>query len=191
MSRSYKPGIDWPTIRERWEAGETGSEIARTADVTRQAIGYRVAKEGWTRKATTPESTRGELASLGTVAAIGRRTDENAALVLTELQAGAHPPLAARRIGMAPETLVAWMRDNPDFGQRCVEAQLAYTRSVQSEVRDAVPRDWKAGAWLLERHPLTKDAYKGDVDKRGQGITVVINMPDRAAEPIIIEGSAE
>lgn len=188
MPRNYKPGLDWPSIRERYESGETATEIQRTADVTRQGIEQRAKREGWIRKVITPAVAHGQLTSIAAVEAMGSRTDANAKMILDELMSGAHPPLAARRVGMAPETLVAWMRDDPIFGQRCIEAQITHTRAIQGEINDAVKRDWKAGAYLLERHPLTKAEFKTDSDKGKQGITVVINLPERGTEPIIVEG---
>ena len=47
MPRLTKPGVNWDEIRARYEAGESANGIAKTVNVSKQAILGRVKRHGW------------------------------------------------------------------------------------------------------------------------------------------------
>jgi hypothetical protein len=180
MARTKTTTVDWPTIRERWQGGETASEIARTVDVTRQAIQYRARREGWDRTVKSPAVLHGAKTGAGAIEAWGRRSPENAEFILTALRAGVPEQLAVRRIGMDRKTFLAWRADEPDFDAACIEATSTWIAEKLRQIDDTGDRDWKAAAYRLERHPDTKELFHAET--RGGGtrpeINVIVNVPE-------------
>ena len=50
MTADLKPRVDWTSVRERFEAGESANSIGLDVGVTRQAIFKRAKKGAWRKQ---------------------------------------------------------------------------------------------------------------------------------------------
>lgn len=213
-----KPGVDWPEIRRRYQAGETLTAIAEDYGISRTAIRKRGRKEGWYAPGvpvparnhlggTNGTSTAQRLANPEThadrqIAIFGKRTDENAAVILHSLEQGMPLYLAAQTAGISKATLDRWRDEDEAFEAQIVAAQARWAERQVTQIDEAGKRgDWKASAHLLSKHPVSREWFgegKGNsgpaimvqvnVDRSGGGITTW--APGHEPETITIEASA-
>lgn len=174
-----KTTIAWEEIRERFKAGESFSALAKAYPVSRQAISARAGRERWRRNSDVALETWSQQAATkaSLPAALGSRSPENAQAYVECLRKGLSTRIAARRVGMAPETADKWRNDDAEFDAICQAAEHEWIARKVGEVDDAGKRDWKASWALLEQHPLTKPDFQSET-KGGGGITVIINVPE-------------
>lgn len=101
--------------------------------------------------------------------------------VLDILAAGGTIPLAARRIGMSPDNLRDWLRDDEQFRLAADAAAAEFGSGLVERIADAGKRgDWRADAHLLDRHPATRDEFGPRHAEGAQGggpILIQINAP--------------
>lgn len=88
------------------------------------------------------------------------------ALLLAAVKAGCRLPVAARLAGVSPKTVNEWVRRGRGHdGRPAIEPYVGFIRAVEqaeaeaevaamAAIRKAMPGDWRAAAWFLERtHP--------------------------------------
>src|SRR3546814_755277 len=110
-----KPGVDWPAIRQRYDAGETLTSIAKDAGVTRQGIAERAKKEGWA-KPDRPRRQQGQ--ALASIAALPEPDSDRAKMaVLEALHMGSTLKAAAARAGLTVDQLKHWRNRDETFGR--------------------------------------------------------------------------
>lgn len=189
-----KPGIDWEPIKDRFRAGETAHQIAKSVDVTAQSIAKRAKKEGWFKVPAAREDVIWELTGkelwIKDLAERDLFTPECAARMLGALKAGATFKLAAATAGVTVDTLSSWRKASPGFQKEVTEAMAQAAMKAIKQIDGAANRDWKAAERMLTFNPLTKDEVRpSDGGRQGPVIQVNIGI-DRTkggTEPPVID----
>lgn len=109
--------------------------------------------------------------------------------VIESLKAGSTFKIAAAAAGVNEGTLINWRRADPDFETACRQARAQWAQSRIENVNVAADEDWRAATWLLERHPETRDEFRGAEAAKGGGLTVVLNIPRSDAELRQVQGA--
>ena len=193
----FEGGLKPPTIAKRM--AEQGHKISRQSIDKRankegwsanpQAVKVRQAADAWRPAVTTNSATRDTLStgpsrSATQIANWGKRTPENAAEILAHVQLTGDEKLAARAVGIHPDTLKNWKDSDPDFSAQVSKAQAMFCGERVQEIRKAGERgDWKASDRLLAVNPLTKEDYGQQGQSGGTGITLNFNFPRATESP--------
>lgn len=198
MPANAKP-VPWNDIKRRYEAGEAENAIAedltaRGMKISKQAIRKRRIKEGWEinpsavkvkgaatawQRAELPPTTTGNQLAAGPsrsatqIANWGRRTPENAAIILASVEQHGNATIAAQAAGIHPDTLRRWRESDPDFAAQLDAANGKFCATHMTNVAKASDRgDWKAAERLLAVNPLTKEDWGQGQSGGSGGITV-------------------
>ena len=187
MRGQAKPGTDWTTIRAEYEEGISLRELARRHNLTHKAVQKRRDKEGWslesrhkaaaaTLPSVIPISEGGDRRPVAT-----KRSATTAERILESFHKGLPKATAAALAGIDPRTLDTWLSDDAAFAALAQEAQEAWHASKLANIDAAGDRgDWKADAYRLERHPMTREAY---AQKNTAGINLQVNLNIDRATP--------
>ena len=175
---------DWPLIRRMYTDGQSAYAIAKIEGMpTKQAIQARAKREQWNGVTAISQvipplpTTRQD-----------KVTPELVSRVLDHLRNGSTIALACAREGIADGYLRELRKEEPALDSMVRQAQSEFVSRKAREIDTAGERDWKASAWLLERHPLARDELKPRETKGdNQGLTVVINV-DRAKATVSEDG---
>ena len=82
-----------------------------------------------------------------------KRTQERTDAAVAVIRAGHSQRAAASHIGVSRATWHLWMQTET-FAEQIRAAEDEREGRLLTQIRAAVPKDWKAAAWLLERfHP--------------------------------------
>ncbi len=176
--------IPWDKIQLRWIQGESASSISKSfgGTPTRQGISKRARNECWNQLPTVSKKHR-ELSPMQ----LGRDTPRNREIILKRLAEGVPYHLAAGAIGVSRNTLLNWRNADPRLEAQCSAARNEALADCAATVFHAKEKDWKAGKYLLETAPETRDEF--GPNRRDNKLEVVINI-DRRASGVIIEGSS-
>lgn len=173
---------DWSMIKRLYTGGQTAYAISKMEGMpSKQAVMYRAKREQW-------DIAKAEVAAL--LPSVNDSVDRagKAARILERLRNGATHALAARAEGIHPETWRLWRVDDALLQDKAQEAMAQYVATTKGHIDTAAARDWKAAAWLLERHPESRDELKPRESKGdNQGLTVVLNI-DRARATVSEDG---
>lgn len=80
-----------------------------------------------------------------------KRTPVRASVILQNIAAGMTLAGAAARAGIDDNTLYRWKDNDPEFAQMVREAMASYEAKATSVIEAAMPQNWQAAAWWLER----------------------------------------
>jgi hypothetical protein len=80
-----------------------------------------------------------------------KKTREVEAKILSGISEGLPLHAAAALGGVHYDTLLQWRKEDPDFEQQVKVANSRAIETTMEMIRAAVPTDWRAGAWILER----------------------------------------
>ena len=188
-----KKKYDWDAIRARYEAGENSSVISKICGgrPTRHGIRKRALREGWLSISTDTKQAVRNLPSIQEPSfpraasnELGKRTVGNARLLLSAVERGAPPKLAADLIGLTRDQIKAWMNDDSQFAMeirsRAAQVVLGYARRIG----DA--DDWKAWKFLLERSPIAREEYGTQRAEKAQPIIILNIHRDEVVEPAVV-----
>lgn len=182
-----KPGIDWPAIRARFQAGESAHAIAKTLPVSKQGIYKRAHREGWGQVKPDPAEVHslvnarwtGELARCHSFSA------ERAAKILTALRGGATLTIASAAAGIDPKTLRSWRERSPGFSTEVDTAIGASALQNVGNIQTAANSgDWKAADRMLQVNPIAKDDFANQHGGAFGKVTVVFNINRASQEEI-------
>lgn len=193
MGRDFNPGVDWVEIKQRLEAGESQSSIAkdltaRGATISQSAISRMARKKGWldSDKASKPATVdidaplnkkRKEIIATKSVNGLSKRSEQNRAMILQSIVDGSSITVAAARAGMSFETLRKWRMDD-----EALEAEIiAATGERDAKREHTIQRASDSGDWRASLAALTsqrKEVYGGADGQKQAGITVNINVPE-------------
>jgi hypothetical protein len=178
MKYKSKPGIDWHEVRERYQAGESANGIAKTTDVSRQAIMKRAKKENWQGTKIVVIKPGALVANATDFTELLDRPKFNAEKLNEALEAmsiGANHAVAAALSGISIETWRLWRQDCPRFRGAIEAAQAHNARKALLSIDRAAETDWKAAERQLASNPLTKEDYAKEQGSTGIQITFNIN----------------
>ena len=195
--RKFQPSlVDWDEIRQRVQAGEGYSSVAKDYEVSRQAITKRCNKEGWISDRPITTAVRRQLrkrnqaqpsATAQPVAVqpsqpLVERSDKRAAIVQL-LSEGVPKVHAAAVAGVSEATLHRWVNEDDQFKRDLRAAESAAVALRVQRIGRAGERDWRADSWYLER---TQKATFGSDSGKGGGLAVQINIM-RDGEPEVVD----
>ena len=195
--RKFQPSlVDWDEIRQRVQAGEGYSSVAKDYEVSRQAITKRCNKEGWISDRPITTAVRRQLrkrnqaqpsATAQPVAVqpsqpLVERSDKRAAIVQL-LSEGVPKVHAAAVAGVSEATLHRWVNEDDQFKRDLRAAESAAVALRVQRIGRAGEKDWRADSWYLER---TQKATFGSDSGKGGGLAVQINIM-RDGEPEVVD----
>ncbi len=157
---------DWPQIQARFLNGEPMSAISRSMKnrPTVSAIYKCCEKENW--KALLPAQL-----SKSHEVTLKKDRPEIHQKILALLQSGATFTLAARTVGVHPDTLANWRKGSPEFRDQCEQAKAQFAVSQLKRIESAGQTDWRAARFLLQAHPDTKQDF-GSQTKGPGGLVI-------------------
>ena len=181
----YKPGLDWTALRACWEAGQSGSSLAKRFNVTRQGIEYRARSEHWQRAARaegiSATATMARIEAPKThhdralLALDAKRTPSAMRTILEALANGSTKAMSARLAGISRDSLDGWLEADEGFARLADVASAEFAAGAVKRVKQAGERgEWRADLALLERHPQTRSEWAPNVETpsaAGEGIT--------------------
>lgn len=191
MAAPNKPGLDWTAIRAEYERGITAAELSRRHPVTKQSIGERAKREGWST--SRRDLKRQALNTLPVSIRQGRlsttRTPETIAELLDSLAQGVGRPEAAALAGIAESTLYRWLQSDSELVELVAQAERIASAGDLKAITAARDRgDWKAAAWRLERKHRTE---YGAGHSQPVGFRVVLNVGRDAPPPPVVDVQPE
>ncbi len=181
---TYSDAI-WAEVRERYEAGETAGQIAKTPGFpTKQAINRRAKREGWERKLELVPMGSG-----GTVA-IPTDLDPRRRAALEALSDGGNYRDAARAAHVSDETFRLWRKD-PKYLALVLAVESELKLEMLRHVRKGAARDPKHAEWMLMHHPSIRGEF-GDRQHTTQIGTIRIgNIVPRSLPGVTIDQDVE
>ena len=105
-------------------------------------------------------------------------TPEKEELIIQMLSDGMSQKKAARYVGVNEKTLIEHKRRFPEFLERLDKAMLETHKLAHKSVKVGMMKDWKAGAWWLERTEPERFREKKEIDIKEQPILIDDIMGD-------------
>lgn len=100
------------------------------------------------------------------------------AAVLEALRNGNTRRAACRAVGICPDTLYRWMREDPTLSDAILKAEAEAEQFFLGHIKKAAPESWQAAAWYLERR-LPQDYARKDTLTLLQKLGAELNkLPD-------------
>ena len=93
-------------------------------------------------------------------------TEPRTEAVLRALEMGCTRRAAAGAAGIHHSTLYEWINNDPTFSDEVEKAENKAEASYLAAIANAVPRNWQAAAWWLERRKYADFARHDQVDMR-------------------------
>lgn len=112
----------------------------------------------------------------------GRKAKQERAL--QALRAGNTRRDAIDYAGIAVDTFYRWLEDDQTFSDAVRLSEAAAVVGNVTLIAQAAKKDWRAAAWLLERHPRTKQDWKriDELDVRKLSIDQLLALEAACAE---------
>jgi hypothetical protein len=164
---------DWNAIQRLYEDGHTAYAIAQMEGMpTKQAISYRAKRGNWDQNKVVAQA----LPPLPTTRQ-DKATPECIARILGRLRSGATLRLACAAEGITDSWLRQLRSEEPALDAFVESAMADYVAGRISQIQSAADRDWKAAAYLVDRHPLAREEYRTRETTKGEGgIQIVLNI---------------
>ena len=165
------PKETWDAIQLRYVQGENPNAISRSLNgrPTKQGIAKRARKEDWEQLPTVAPK-HFELSP----EQLGRDTPANRQKVLDMLAESVPYSIAARSIGVHPNTLLDWRKKDVQFAIQCETARGKAHADCVTSVYQARSKDWKAGKYILETAAETCEEYSSD--NRKEPVELILHM---------------
>ena len=204
MPPNNKPGINYSEVRNRFETGESVRSISRDLGISHTALNKRIRKEGWkpgcaeyweklasqTERAIALREPKGPKDIQ--INAYGKRTPENAGLILAALDRGQTLTTAMGSAGVKKDLWAAWLKDDPEFAELVSIARHRFLGGTETDVGASSRRgDIKASLAILKGAKETREDWIGAEDHslRGAVINVKFNWgrgePGEGGDPVI------
>ena len=178
MTQKY----DWGGIRNRFESGETSGAISKSmaGSPTRQGIQKRANREGWLKISVDAKEAVRNLPSIQNPTfqrapsnELGHRSQKNAERILSAVERGAPPKIAADLVGLTLGQFKTWMTNDHQFAME-IKARVA--QIVAEHVRGIRNAgDWRAWKWILEHDPSSREEY-GPQRRKDEGPTIILKI---------------
>lgn len=183
MSRTTQ--YDWHNIRADYLGGKTMEQISneRGGLPTPGAISKRCKKENWL--ALAPGRKNGAVA-----------TKDNPLVreqILESLENGSTYAIAARLVGISPDTLTRWRKNDIEFAAACQRAKASLPAAAMATIKQAIDGgDVGTAKWAAERHELTRMDYRTPDKNAGDGgLNITINIPRTEQEAVAVNRMLE
>ena len=170
---------DWQHIRSLFESGETAHRISRRPGMpTKEGIRKRSIKERWKK----PTTVHLPSVAAGLNIRSNLLTDDLLTTVLGMIGEGATQEIACQAAGISARTWRDWIKADQTLQDAVRRARAGKLATWMSHIDRASERDWRAGQWLLQTAPETRETF----GKTGQDskLEIVINI-DRSNGTII------
>lgn len=163
---------DWQYIRGLYESGQTPYQIAKRPDMpSKEGIRKRAKSEQWQRP-----DTENRLPIVAEALSVNSHllTDDVLRVVLDMIASGATLEIACAAAGISARTWSLWQQQDNRLRDAVRRARAGKLVSWMSHVDKAAERDWRAGQWLLQTAPETREQYaRSQSDSR---LEVTINI---------------
>jgi hypothetical protein len=100
-----------------------------------------------------------------------QRTLENKEVVIKYIEQGMTQVDAAALAGIGLSTFHTWYRVDPEFKDRCIQANQKFKMKHLSNIGQHAAVDWKASAWLLARKFPAEFGEKKEITIQQEGPT--------------------
>ena len=163
--------INWDDVKVKWEDGMTSTELAKDLPCSRQNVDKRAKRGNWLRKQKADPNNWLERARSTYIVASKSstiRTEENIAIVLDLISRGVGEGIAALTIGVSPNTMSRWKKEDPRLAQLMVQARSeSLAKKISRIDRAGAAGNVKADMWYVERAPETRADFSQRVVSPG------------------------
>jgi uncharacterized protein YjcR len=189
MAARTKHGLAWDTIKGQWQSGVTSYRLAKSHGCSKQAIDAMAKRRGWVKGQQATDLVLPDKGQYPALAGATQASPETLALIIKGYESGAGISTVAAGAGLSPKTIRRWQDKDGSFESDCLRAQARHTQLMSDSIVNAGERDWRASAYALEHHDLTRSQYKGESMDRPK-LIIQINVPreDNPGEMEILEG---
>ncbi len=165
-----KHDYDWPKIWALIDSGRTAYQVSKLPNMPSRE-GIRKAL----KRRTQNDNQSGRAVAKRQPKSLRVCNPENKQRVVDMAATGATLKLAATAAGISERTLYNWRQNDADFAANLQMAKGAFLLDMVANIADASKRDWKAGAYLLERAPESRDEF-GRTDASDKPVQVILNI---------------
>lgn len=99
-------------------------------------------------------------------------TKEKEEILIQMMTDGMTQAKACRYVGVTEETIIQHKHRFPEFTERLEKAMLETHKLAHKSVKIGMVKDWKAGAWWLERTEPERFKEKKEVELKDQPILI-------------------
>lgn len=99
-------------------------------------------------------------------------TKEKEEIFINLLTDGMSQAKACKYIGVTEETIIQHKKRFPEFTERLEKSMLETHKLAHKSVKVGMMKDWKAGAWWLERTEPERFKEKKEVEVKDQPILI-------------------
>lgn len=99
-------------------------------------------------------------------------TKEKEEVLINLLTDGMSQAKACKYVGVCEDTLIQHKKRFPEFVERLEKAMLETHKLAHKSVKVGMMKDWKAGAWWLERTEPERFKEKKEVEVKDQPILI-------------------
>lgn len=92
--------------------------------------------------------------------------------IIALLADGMSQAKACKYVGVSEETLIKHKKDNSEYSERLEKAMLETHKLAHKSLKVGMLKDWKAGAWWLERTEPERFKEKKEIDLKEQPILI-------------------
>lgn len=105
-------------------------------------------------------------------------TKEKEEIFINLLTDGMTQAKACKYIGVSEETIIQHKKRFPEFPERLEKAMLETHKLAHKSIKVGMMKDWKAGAWWLERTEPERFKEKKEIEVKEQPILIDDIMGD-------------
>jgi len=105
-------------------------------------------------------------------------TKEKEEQIIALLSDGMSQSKVCRYVGISEETMIQYKKKFPEFVERIEKAKEETTKLAHKSIKVGMVKDWKAGAWWLERTEPERFKEKKEVEVKDQPILIDDIMGD-------------
>ena len=171
----------WLKARQTYETSDASmSQIADKLGCSRQAVSMRAKRESWSKRLVdVVDSLSLKCAEPVKGSQLGKRSDENIAIIIDTYALTGNKSMACRQVGIVDQTLRNWCEAEPELLATMTSAREAHLIGQYKKIADA--KDWKAAKEILARAPETRDQW-GEVREKGPQIILNIHRDEVVIE---------
>lgn len=165
-------GYDWHYIRVLYESGATAYQIAKRPDMpSKQGIEKHAKKHDWVKPTT---ENRLPIVAEALSVNSSKLTDDLLRVFLGLIAEGSTIEIASAACGISAQTWRAWCKQDPQLKDLVRRARAGKVATWMHSVDRASQTDWKAGQWLLQTAPETRETFAKQAGENKLEVTINI-----------------